>query len=99
MPLSVFSECWHCWRAVIENPNRFDLKIHEKIMQVNYFGVLAWVEFWEKPCQAICDNPNDFDTSTIDAIEISILPDNGRHSHGHEITKGSYSVSFEPFSL
>lgn len=37
--------------AVIENPSRFDLNIHEKIMQVNYFGVLAWIEFWEKPCQ------------------------------------------------
>jgi 3-hydroxy acid dehydrogenase/malonic semialdehyde reductase len=39
--------------SVIENPNRFDLNIHEKIMQVNYFGVLAWVEFWEKPCKKI----------------------------------------------
>ncbi len=27
--------------SVIENPNRFDLNIHEKIMQVNYFGVFS----------------------------------------------------------
>lgn len=35
--------------AVIENPKKFDLEIHEKIMKVNYFGVLAWVEFWKNP--------------------------------------------------
>lgn len=36
---------------VIENPKAFNLEIHEKIMAVNYFGVLAFVEYWEKPCQ------------------------------------------------
>lgn len=35
----------------IESTDAFDLSIHEKIMAVNYFGVLAFVEFWEKPCQ------------------------------------------------
>lgn len=42
----------------------------------------------------ICDNPNDFDTSTIETDHILILPDNGRRDHGHMIPKGSYSVSF-----
>lgn len=36
---------------VIENPKAFNLEMHEKIMAVNYFGVLAFVECWEKPCQ------------------------------------------------
>jgi hypothetical protein len=42
----------------------------------------------------ICDNPDDFDTSTIDADHILILPDNGRRNPGQEIPKGSYSISF-----
>ncbi len=36
---------------VIENPNAFKIKMHQKIMAVNYFGVLAFIECWEKPCQ------------------------------------------------
>lgn len=53
--------------AVIENPKQFDLRIHEKIMQVNYFGVLAWVEFWEKPCQEN-GGANFIATSSVNAI-------------------------------
>ena len=75
-------------RGLMKNSNRIRIEILEKIMSINLKFALV-----------ICDNPNDFDTSTIDADHILILPDNGRHSYGHEITKGSYSVSFEPFSL
>ena len=53
--------------SVLENPDRFDLKIHEKIMQINYFGVLAWVEFWKKPCQEHGET-NFIATSSINAI-------------------------------
>ncbi|CAO4841172.1 MAG: 3-phenylpropionate-dihydrodiol/cinnamic acid-dihydrodiol dehydrogenase [Holosporales bacterium] len=35
---------------VIENAEAFTVEIHERIMAVNYFGVLAFVEFFEKPC-------------------------------------------------
>lgn len=35
---------------VIENPERFTIKMHEEIMAVNYFGVVAFVECFEKPC-------------------------------------------------
>ncbi len=38
--------------GAVESPERFDLEKHEKSMQVNYFGVLGWVAFWEKICQA-----------------------------------------------
>lgn len=37
--------------SAAEDPAKFDCTFHEKIMQVNYFGVLNWIEFWEKPCQ------------------------------------------------
>lgn len=53
--------------SVIENPNKFDLGIHEKIMRVNYFGVLAWVEFWEKHCLEN-GGANFVATSSINAI-------------------------------
>ncbi len=53
--------------SVIENPDRFDLKIHEQIMKVNYFGVLAWLEFFEKPCQKN-KGANFIATSSINAI-------------------------------
>ena len=42
----------------------------------------------------ICDNPDDFDTSMIDADHILILPDNGRRNQGQEIPKGSYFSLF-----
>ena len=36
----------------VENPTHFDLEKHHKIMAVNYFGALAWIQFWQKICQA-----------------------------------------------
>jgi 3-hydroxy acid dehydrogenase / malonic semialdehyde reductase len=35
----------------VEDPKKFDLSIHEKIMAVNYFGVMGWVQYWEKIAQ------------------------------------------------
>jgi hypothetical protein len=57
----------------------------EKLMNINLKNKFALV---------ICDNPDDFDTSTIEADHILILPDNGRRNHGQETSKSSYSVSF-----
>lgn len=34
--------------SAAENPDDFNLAIHENVMAVNYFGVLSFVEFWEK---------------------------------------------------
>jgi 3-hydroxy acid dehydrogenase / malonic semialdehyde reductase len=78
--------------AVIENPNRFDLKIHEKIMQVNYFGVLAWVEFWEKPCQEN-GGANFIATSSINAI---FAPPTGS---AYSASKAAIAKAFESLSL
>lgn len=78
--------------AVIENPNRFDLKIHEKIMQVNYFGVLAWVEFWEKPCQEN-EGANFIATSSINAI---FAPPTGS---AYSASKAAIAKAFESLSL
>lgn len=69
----------------MKNSNRIRIEKLEKVMNINLKNKFALV---------ICDNPNDFDTSMIDADHILILPDNGRRDHGHEIPKGSYSVSF-----
>lgn len=78
--------------AVIENPNQFDLKIHEMIMQVNYFGVLAWVEFWEKPCQEN-GGANFIVTSSINAI---FAPPTGS---AYSASKAAIAKAFESLSL
>lgn len=78
--------------AVIENPNRFDLKIHEKIMQVNYFGVLAWVEFWEKPCQKN-GGANFIATSSVNAI---FAPPTGS---AYGASKAAIAKAFESLAL
>lgn len=78
--------------SVIESPNRFDLNIHEKIMQVNYFGVLAWVEFWEKPC---IENggANFVVTSSVNAI---FAPPAGS---AYSASKAAIAKAFESLSL
>jgi 3-hydroxy acid dehydrogenase/malonic semialdehyde reductase len=78
--------------AVIENPNQFDLKIHERIMQVNYFGVLAWVEFWEKPCQEN-GGANFIATSSVNAI---FAPPTGS---AYSASKAAIAKAFESLSL
>lgn len=78
--------------AVIENPNRFDLKIHERIMQVNYFGVLAWVEFWEKPCQEN-GGANFIATSSINGI---FAPPTGST---YSASKAAIAKAFESLAL
>ena len=37
--------------SVIEDSNAFKVHLHQCIMAVNYFGVLAFIEFWETLCQ------------------------------------------------
>ncbi len=75
-----------------EDPNRFDLSIHEKIMQVNYFGVLAWVEFWEKPCQEN-NGANFIVTSSVNAI---FAPPMGS---AYSASKAAIAKAFEGLSL
>lgn len=78
--------------AVIENPNQFDLRMHENIMQVNYFGVLAWIEFWEKLCQE--NGPTNFIvTSSINAI---FAPPTGS---AYCASKAAIAKAFESLSL
>lgn len=78
--------------SAIENPNRFNLQIHEKIMQVNYFGVLAWVEFWEKPCQEN-GGANFIATSSVNAI---FAPPTGS---AYSASKAAVAKAFESLSL
>lgn len=76
----------------IENPNRFDLKIHENIMRVNYFGVLSWVEFWEKPCMEN-RGANFIVTSSVNAF---FAPPRGS---AYSASKAAISKAFESLSL
>ena len=69
----------------MKSSNRIRIEKLEKTMRINLKNKFALV---------ICDDPNNFDTSTIEADHILILPDNGRRNLGQEIPKGSYSVSF-----
>jgi len=78
--------------SVIENPNKFDLGIHEKIMRVNYFGVLAWVEFWEKHCLEN-GGANFIATSSINAI---FAPPTGS---AYCASKAAIAKAFESLSL
>lgn len=78
--------------AAIENLNRFDLGVHEKMMQVNYFGVLAWVEFWEKPCQEN-DGANFIVTSSVNAI---FAPPGGS---AYSASKAAIAKAFESLAL
>lgn len=77
---------------VIEDPEKFDLAIHEKIMKVNYFGVLAWIEFWEKPCQQN-GGTKFIATSSINAI---FAPPRGS---AYCASKAAIAKAFESLSL
>jgi 3-hydroxy acid dehydrogenase / malonic semialdehyde reductase len=78
--------------TVIENPKKFDVKIHEEIMRVNYFGVLNWVEFWERPCQEN-GGANFVVTSSINAI---FAPPTGS---AYSASKAAIAKAFESLSL
>lgn len=78
--------------AAIENANRFDVHMHEKIMQVNYFGVLAWIEFWQQPCQQN-GGANFIVTSSINAI---FAPPNGS---AYSASKAAIAKAFESLAL
>lgn len=78
--------------TAIENPERFDLNIHEKIMQVNYFGVLAWVEFWEKPCREN-GGAKFIATSSINAFFAPPL------GSAYSASKAAIAKAFESLSL
>lgn len=91
-PSLLFLNAGIAGESVIENPDRFDLKIHEKIMQVNYFGVLAWIEFWEKPCQEN-GGANFVATSSVNAI---FAPPTGS---AYSASKAAIAKAFESLSL
>jgi len=78
--------------AVIENPNRFDLKIHENIMNVNYFGGLAWIEYFEKVCSGN-GGANFIATSSVNAI---FAPPTGS---AYCASKAAVAKAFESLNL
>lgn len=49
-PSLFFLNAGICGEEAMENCEKFSLKKHQDIMAVNYFGVLAFVEFFEPHC-------------------------------------------------
>ena len=78
--------------SACENPHKFSLDTHEQIMNVNYFGVLAWVKFWEKPCLEN-GGANFIVTSSINAI---FAPPTGS---AYAASKAAIAKAFEGLSL
>ena len=76
----------------VENPDRFDVSLHQKIMAVNYFGVLSWVEFWEKPAQEN-GGAQFIATSSVNAI---FAPPAGS---AYAASKAAVAKAFEGLSL
>ncbi len=76
----------------LEDPKVFDLAKHEEIMQVNYFGVLVWVEFWQKLCQEK-GKTNFVVTSSINA---TFAPPQGS---AYAASKAAIAKAFEGLSL
>ena len=77
---------------VIENPEVFTVDMHERIMAVNYFGVLACVEFFEKPCLHN-GGAHFIVTSSVNAI---FAPPTGS---AYCASKAAISKAFESLSL
>ncbi|HEY2810984.1 MAG TPA: SDR family oxidoreductase [Rhabdochlamydiaceae bacterium] len=92
LPSLLFLNAGVAGESACENPNRFQLGIHEQIMTVNYFGVLAWVEFWEKPCLNN-GGANFIATSSINAI---FAPPTGS---AYAASKAAIAKAFEGLSL
>ncbi len=91
-PTHFFLNAGIAGEKVIENPQAFDLSMHEKIMAVNYFGVLSFVEFWEKHAQNN-GGANFIVTSSINAI---FAPPTGS---AYCASKAAISKAFESLSL
>ncbi len=91
-PTHFFLNAGIAGEKVIENPQAFDLFMHEKIMAVNYFGVLSFVEFWEKHAQNN-GGANFIVTSSINAI---FAPPTGS---AYCASKAAISKAFESLSL
>jgi NAD(P)-dependent dehydrogenase (short-subunit alcohol dehydrogenase family) len=79
-------------QKVIENPDALTLEMHERIMAVNYFGVLAFVEFFEKPCLHN-GGAHFIVTSSVNAI---FAPPAGS---AYCASKAAISKAFESLSL
>lgn len=77
---------------IVENPEHFNLRLHEHIMEVNYFGVLAFIESFEKPCQEN-GGANFIVTSSVNAI---FAPPTGS---AYSASKAVISKAFESLSL
>jgi 3-hydroxy acid dehydrogenase/malonic semialdehyde reductase len=92
IPSLLFLNAGIAGEPAVENPDKFDLSTHEKIMSVNYMGVLAWVEYWEKPCMEN-GGANFIVTSSVNAI---FAPPTGS---AYAASKAAIAKAFEGLAL
>lgn len=76
----------------VENPNCFDIKKHEQVMAVNYFGVLIWVQAWEQFCKEK-SGAHFMVTSSVNAI---FAPPSGS---AYAASKAAIAKAFEGLAL
>jgi 3-hydroxy acid dehydrogenase/malonic semialdehyde reductase len=91
-PTIFFLNAGMAGEKVIEDPENFKVQMHERIMAVNYFGVLAFVEFFEKPCLEN-GGAHFIVTSSVNAV---FAPPTGS---AYCASKAAISKAFESLSL
>jgi 3-hydroxy acid dehydrogenase/malonic semialdehyde reductase len=91
-PTIFFLNAGMAGEKVIEDPESFKVQMHERIMAVNYFGVLAFVEFFEKPCLEN-GGAHFIVTSSVNAV---FAPPTGS---AYCASKAGISKAFESLSL
>jgi len=75
----------------LENPLKIELSHHHKVMAINYFGVLSWVEQWADPAT---DNEMTFVvTSSVNAF---FAPPGGA---AYAASKAAIAKAFESLQL
>jgi 3-hydroxy acid dehydrogenase / malonic semialdehyde reductase len=75
-----------------ETLQTLDLDKHQKIMAVNYFGVLAWVECWQEACRKK-GGANFVVTGSVNAVFAPPI------ASGYSASKAAIAKAFEGLSL
>lgn len=91
-PSTFFLNAGIAGEECIEDPKNFSLEKHIKTMATNYFGVLAFVECFEKPCQNK-GGAHFIVTSSVNAI---FAPPTGS---AYAASKAAISKAFEGLSI
>jgi short-subunit dehydrogenase len=91
-PSAFFLNAGIAGEECVEDPKYFSLEKHAKVMAVNYFGALAFVECFEKACQEK-GGAHFIVTSSVNAI---FAPPTGS---AYAASKAAISKAFEGLSI